>query len=263
MTAMVPPRVRTAADLLAPVAATLRGMSGAAPSRLATDLLVDDAAGWLPATRLIDGSHLPGLLHAAQQRWQAAPHAAAALAWKSYSYWTALPAVLGWAALRRVPLLDPADVLLDLRRHGAIPTIGLRRSVAVAVLPSVTRALSGLAQVRLVEGEAELLKLLRESLLDAHLMPLLQAFQGEVRVGTRTLLGSVSSGIATGILRAAHVLPGTPAEHIATLLEALGVADLIELVPGRNGQPVVRRRTCCLAFTLPRPKICAGCCIKP
>jgi hypothetical protein len=24
----------------------------------------------------------------------------------------------------------------------------------------------------------------------------------------------------------------------------------------------VLRKTCCLAFTLPQPKICAGCCIK-
>src|SRR5687767_14672693 len=131
---MVPPRVLTAADLLAPVTATLRGMSGAAaPSRLASGLLVSDTAGWLPATQLIDGSHLPRLLQAAQQQWQASPHAAAALVWKSYSYWMALPAVLGWASLRLVPLLRPADVLLDLRMHRAIPTIGLRRSVTVAV----------------------------------------------------------------------------------------------------------------------------------
>jgi hypothetical protein len=260
---MVPPRVLTAADLLAPVTATLRGMSSVVtPSRLVADLVVSETAGWLPATRLIDGSHLPRLLDAAQRQWQASPHAAAALVWKSYSYWMALPAVLGWASCRRVPLLHPADVLLDLRAHRAIPTIGLHRSVTVAVLPSAPLAPSEPSQVRLVEGEAELLALLRESLLDAHLMPLLEAFQGEVRVGTRTLLGSVSSGIATGILRAAHLLPGTPADHIATLLDALGVADLIELVSERNGRPVVRRRTCCLAFTLPRPKICAGCCIR-
>lgn len=264
MTAMVPPRVLTAADLLAPVTETLRGLSSvAAPSRLAADLLVTQTAGWLPATRLIDGSHLPRLLHAAQRQWQASPHAAAALVWKSYSYWIALPAVLGWASLRRVPLLHPADVVLEVSAHQAIPTIGLRPSVTVAILGSVPPAGSGPAPVCPVDSEAELLARLRESLLDAHLLPLLEAFREEVRVGTRTLLGSVSSGIATGILRAAHVLPGRPAEDIATLLEALGLADLIELVPGRNGRPLIRRKTCCLAFTLPRPKICSGCCIKP
>jgi hypothetical protein len=162
-----------------------------------------------------------------------------------------------------VPLLHPAEVLLDVRTPHAIPTIGLRHSVTVAVLPPVPPSLSGVSQVRVAGGEAELLALLRASLLDAHLTPLLQAFRDEVRIGARTLLGSVSSGIATGILRAAHLLPGRPAEHIATLLDALGVADLIELEPGRNGRPVIRRKTCCLAFTLPRPKVCSGCCIKP
>jgi ferric iron reductase protein FhuF len=40
------------------------------------------------------------------------------------------------------------------------------------------------------------------------------------------------------------------------------VADLVELVPGRGGEPTVQRRTCCLAFTLPSPKVCQGCCVR-
>jgi ferric iron reductase protein FhuF len=40
------------------------------------------------------------------------------------------------------------------------------------------------------------------------------------------------------------------------------VADLIELVPERDGRLDVQRKTCCLAFTLPQPKVCKGCCIK-
>ena len=39
------------------------------------------------------------------------------------------------------------------------------------------------------------------------------------------------------------------------------IADLVDLVAGPGGRPTVQRKTCCLAFTLPRPKICAGCCI--
>jgi ferric iron reductase protein FhuF len=58
------------------------------------------------------------------------------------------------------------------------------------------------------------------------------------------------------------VLPGSSAETIDTLLTALSVQDLIELVPGRNGKMDVQRKTCCLAFTLPNPKVCIGCCIK-
>jgi ferric iron reductase protein FhuF len=83
-----------------------------------------------------------------------------------------------------------------------------------------------------------------------------------VRLGKRTLLGSLSSGVAYAVLRSADVLPGSSEETIDTLLGALGVADLIELVESPNGKLEVQRKTCCLAFTLPNPKVCAGCCIK-
>jgi len=58
------------------------------------------------------------------------------------------------------------------------------------------------------------------------------------------------------------LLPGSSAETIDVLLTALGIEDLIELVPDRTGRLDVQRKTCCLAFTLPQPKICQGCCIK-
>jgi hypothetical protein len=83
-----------------------------------------------------------------------------------------------------------------------------------------------------------------------------------VRVGKRTLLGSLSSGVAYAVLRSADVVPGSSAEMIGALLSAFDVEDLIELVPGQGGKVEVMRKTCCLAFTLPQPKICIGCCIK-
>ncbi|WP_425413607.1 IucA/IucC family C-terminal-domain containing protein [Micromonospora inyonensis] len=230
---------------------------------LAPGLLVDDEYGWSPATTLVDGTHLPALLTAAAHRWGGTPHACAALAWKSYSYWAALPAVLGWASARRVPLLDPADVLLHFEDHRPLVTLGLRRSTTVAVLPTDPLALAAPPEVRVVADEAELLKLLRASLLDAHLDPLIRAIQAEVRIGARTLLGSVASGVAHGILRAADALPGSAVESVDTVLGALGVRDLVDLVPGASGQPTVQRRTCCLAFTLPKPKYCQGCCVRP
>ncbi|MGC5019061.1 IucA/IucC family C-terminal-domain containing protein [Micromonospora sp. DT47] len=249
---------------LAPVTATLLAMFGTDElPGLAPGLVVADEAGWSPATTLVDGSRLPDFLHAATRRWGGTPHACAALAWKSYSYWTALPVVLGWASARRVPLLDPADVLIHFEDHHQLLTMGLRRSTTVAVLPSDPLALTGRPEVRVVADEAELLRVLRASLLDAHLNPVIAAIQAEVRVGARTLLGSVASGIAHGILRAADTLPGSSVRTIATLLDALDLADLVELVPGPAGEPTVQRRTCCLAFTLPRPKICQGCCVRP
>ncbi|MFC7547029.1 IucA/IucC family C-terminal-domain containing protein [Plantactinospora sp. GCM10030261] len=230
---------------------------------LAPGLVVDDESGWTPVTRLIDGEGLPELLAAAAHRWDAQPHAAAALLWKSYSYYATLPVVLGWAAARRVPLLEPADVLVRADADGPLVTIGLRRRARVAVLPSDPLALTGRADVRVVRDDAELLTLLRESLLDRHLNPLIEAIRGQVRLNARTLLGSVSSAVAYGVLRAAGSLPGASVESVGTLLDALGLAELIELVPGPSGEPTVQRKTCCLAFTLPKPKLCAGCCVRP
>jgi ferric iron reductase protein FhuF len=48
------------------------------------------------------------------------------------------------------------------------------------------------------------------------------------------------------------------------ILTALGLEDLVDLSSRRDGRPglEVQRRTCCLAFTLPEPKICSGCCIR-
>ncbi|MEU3457837.1 hypothetical protein ABZ671_30240 [Micromonospora sp. NPDC006766] len=255
---------RDTATPLAPVTATLRAMfgtddlPGVAPGLLVTG----NETRWSPATRLIDGTLLPEFLHGAARRWGGTPHACAALAWKSYSYWTALPVVLGWASARRVPLLDPADVLIHFEDPQQLLTLGLRDSTTVAVLPDDPLALAGAPGVRVVAGEAALLDALRAALLDAHFAPLIGAIQAEVRVGTRTLLGSVASGIAHGILRASDALPGSAPENIGTLLDALGLDDLVELVPGPAGEPTVQRRTCCLAFTLPQPKVCQGCCVR-
>ncbi|WP_229399348.1 IucA/IucC family C-terminal-domain containing protein [Micromonospora okii] len=254
----------TTATPLAPVTATLRAVFGTDDlPGLAPGLLVtDDRFGWAPATTLVDGTRLPELLSAAARRWGGTPHACAALAWKAYSYWAALPAVLGWAAARRVPLLDASDVLIHFEAHGPLVTIGLRRSTAVAVLPSDPLALAGLPEVRVVADEAELLAALRASLLDAHLAPLIAAIQTEVRIGARTLLGSVAASVAQAVLGAADTLPGPAVRHVETLLAALDLADLVELVPGPAGKPTVQRRTCCLAFTLPSPKVCQGCCLR-
>ena len=247
---------------LAPVVSTLRAMFGTDDlPGLVPGLIVADEPGWAPATELVDGTRLTELLDAAARQWSAAPHAAAALAWKSYTYWLTLPAVLGWASARRVPLLRPSDVLIQIDR-GALVTLGLRRSTTIAVLPSDPLAVSGRPEVLVVPDEAALLAVFRTSLLDEHLIPLLDAINAQVRVGARTLLGSVASAVAYGILRSADALPGPSVANMGALLSALGVAELIELVPGPNGGPTLRRKTCCLAFTLPRPNVCTDCCLR-
>ena len=57
---------------------------------------------WVRASTLTEPDGLAVLLKAAAKRWNAPPHAAATLAWKSYSYWASLPVILSWATARRV-----------------------------------------------------------------------------------------------------------------------------------------------------------------
>jgi hypothetical protein len=251
-------------ELLAPITATLRSTFGTdhLPG-LAPGLLIGQEPGWLPSTELITGDRLPALLADAERRWHASPHTAAALTWKAYSYWLTLPVVLGWASARRVPLVRPADVLFRTAETEPALTLGLRPTTAVAVLPGDPLVLIGHPGLRVVADEAELLATLRATLLDGHLAPLLAALRANVRLGARTLLGSLAAAVAQGIVTNADALPGCSARHVDTLLDALGLTGLIELVPGPTGALSVQRKTCCLAFTLPEPKICHGCCLRP
>jgi hypothetical protein len=229
-------------------------------------LLVTDPTGWVRATALVSGAVLDDLLGAAARRWQASPHAAAALAFKHYAYWLALPAVLGYATVRRVPLLSPDTVLLRWSPDGGpflrIGIAARRSPISVAVLPSdelLTRA-----GVRVVPHEAALLDELRTALMDEHLTPVLGHIRRRTHLGRRTLWGSLASGVAHGLSRAADVIPGPTLPVAEAVLAALGIADLVEIAssPASAGL-TVQRRTCCLAFTLPEPhrKVCAGCCI--
>jgi ferric iron reductase protein FhuF len=112
---------------------------------------------------------------------------------------------------------------------------------------------------------------LRQTLVDEHLGPVLDGLRELVHLGRRTLLGSLASGVAYALVRSSDALPGPIAatrslserrpvsvrQTARTLLAALGVEDLVEITP----QLGVRRRTCCLAFTLPQPKVCSSCCL--
>ena len=240
-----------ALDPLLSTVDAMRGRLGEGPVHgLVPGLVVTDPAGWTPAARFADGTALPGLISAAQRRWGASPHAAAALAWKSYAYWVALPAVLGYTSATRVPDMSSGNVLLRLHVGPPFLEVGLGRQ-AVAVTP--TDPLAGRPGVRVVD---DLPGYLRESLLDRHLAAVLDGLHGRVHLGRRTLLGSVASAIAHALVRAESARPGSVARG-RPLLDALGLADLVEITPAL----AVRRRTCCLAFTLPEPKICRGCCL--
>ena len=254
-------------DALAPVRVTLDAMAAQPDTPGLTGLLpgltVDGQplVDWVPATSLVSGIALFDLLDHAKQRWRAAPHAAAALAWKCYAYWVALPAVIGYAGARRVPLMTPDAVVVHWSTRQPFLTLGVHRP-EVAVLASDPMAADPATGIRVVPDDEALLRVLRESLLDQHLVPIMDNIRALLHVGRRTLMGSVASGVAYGVSRAAGVLPGSALETADRVLATLGVADLVDLSPHAGGGITVQRKTCCLAFTLPEPKICSGCCIR-
>lgn len=255
-----------AADPLTPIRATLRAMAASPGNRtsgISPNLTIDHADGWVRATDLISGDAIDDFLDTAKQRWRATAHAAAALAWKCYSYWLALPAVLGYAVARRVPLLRPDAVRVAWSPEQPFLRVGLA-AVEVAVLPTDPLALRPATGIRVVADEAALLAELRVSLVDEHLHPLLDQVRHGLHLGRRTFWGSLASGVAHGLSRAADVLPGPTLDTADQVLTALGVRELVELGPRAGGRAGlnVQRKTCCLAFTLPEPKICSGCCIR-
>jgi hypothetical protein len=274
-----------AADALAPIRETLQHMAARPDipplSGIEPGLVVTDPTDWVRATDLVSGAALDDLLETAARRWHAAPHAAAALAFKCYSYWLALPAVLGYATVRRVPLLTPDAVLVRWSAERPFVRVGLapaRRSatasgrsasvpgVTVAVLPNDPVLLYGPGRgIRVVPDEAALLAQLRTTIMDEHLGPILDHIRSRRHVGRRTLWGSLAAGVAHGLSRAADVIPGSTLEAAQTVLASLDLVDLVEVTQGCDSAALsVSRRTCCLAFTLPEPqrKVCTGCCIR-
>jgi hypothetical protein len=255
---------RRAVDPLAPVNAALAAIrlrhGRHSLQGLASGLVVSSSSG-ATAEHLLTHDGAGRLLAAAAARWNAQPHAAAALAWKCYSYWLALPAVLGFASARRVPLMAPDRVLVRYSPAQPFLTLALREPVT-AVLAGDPITATDTPGLVVVPDEAALLGVLRSSLVDGHLEPMLERIQEHVHVGRRTLFGSVASGIAHGLSRAADALPGSTIEAADAVLAALDADDLVRLTPRPEGGLHVQRRTCCLAFTLPQPKVCSGCCIR-
>jgi ferric iron reductase protein FhuF len=210
----------------------IRARRGApAVHNVTPSLVVEDAAGWTPA----GPSLVPEFVDAARARWAAERHVATALAWKSYTYGVVLPVALGYATAGVVPDLSAGNVLVRLHGRDPFVEVGVRA--------------------------AQTTDALQATLLDEHLLPMLDRLHEELHIGRRTLLGAVASAICHAMLRASDILPGTAVSSAHELLEQLGLADLVDFGPDATGRLTVSRRTCCLAFALPTPRVCAGCCI--
>ncbi|WP_127502597.1 hypothetical protein [Actinoplanes solisilvae] len=204
---------------------------------LASGLVVRELDGWTRASELDPRR----LVDAAQRRWEAPPHVAVALLWRAYALWLSVPAAFGWVAARRVPLLGGGDVLVRLDAPIAPVRLGLRSSELVPASPAV----------------------LRRTLLDEHVLPVLDGLQSVVRISRRILLGSLAAGVAHAARHAVRVVPGTSTSEIGTLLAVLGLDDLLDWSADEAGLVSIRRRTCCLAFMLPQPRFCGDCCVLP
>jgi hypothetical protein len=220
----------------------------AAPGFAADRLAVRDPSGWIAATDLVSGDRLESLFAIPRRLWSAAPHAAAVLAWKTYTYRLAQPLALAWTHAREVPLLSADNVLIKLSPQRPYVTVGLRRSTS-AVLATSPAVRSHDAIV--APDEAALLDFLRLTLMDQHLRPLLARTRLIRRIGARVLWGQVAAGLAYAL----SDVSATPGADAGVLNGALGLGELA----GVDENDQVWRNTCCLAFSTPALSACRDC----
>ena len=255
-----------AAPPLAPVTATLRSMFGTDElPGLHRGLLVHDEAGWMPASVLADGSELPRLLDAA-----GTPLAGRVDARGRRAGLEGVQLLARAAGRPRLGLGPPGAAVARVRR--ADPLRG-QAAAGDDRLPAYDRPWRccrptrwpspGCPRCWSCPTRRRLLDAMRTSLLDGHVTPMLDAIHHSVRARATypprlVVLRHRQRHPARG--RRAARRHGRQHRHGA---RGARLDDLVEIVPGAGGEPFVQRRTCCLAFTLPEPKLCSGCCIKP
>ncbi|WP_030171562.1 (2Fe-2S)-binding protein [Spirillospora albida] len=231
---------RAAEEALEPLFERLRAIAATGMPLGAVPGLRPPGDGWAAVGELTVPPHdrLGELVGAVERQWDAPAHVAAALWWKSFSYWSTLPAVLGWALNRRVPVPAPDTTM--------VRTIAEEPRMQVAA-----------TEFRVVTGDTgELGEVIAGTLLrDLH-APLIEALHALTRAGRRGLWGSVAEALADPLIWFADDLVDDPAAAARALLDAVGepVAGLVEL-------PGPRRRTCCLWVTLPGREPCSTCCV--
>lgn len=190
--------------------------------------------------------------------WGATPHVAAALAWKTYSYWSVLPAVLGYVSARRVPLWNPKEAHFIISRHNPLFSLHLGET-KFAVLAD--DPLASHPDVVVAKDDAQLRQFARESLLDEHLDVVMRMLSKHARIGRRNLMGSLASGICYAVSCTAGASSQSGESIARDVLETFGVANLVDISSGDDGKLVYQRHTCCLAFTLKGRNICSTCCL--
>ncbi|MFC3493369.1 hypothetical protein [Glycomyces rhizosphaerae] len=212
-----------------------------------------------PAAELAAGERIEELMGTAAALWGGSAHANAALAWKTYCYWTLAPVVLGYVAARRVPVMDASNAVFSVAEDASMFSV---RQIRPRFLALPHDPCAAHPDVEVVANEAVLLDRLRATVFDAHLAPVLDAFLARARVGRRTLMGSVASGIAYGVASIAQVVPDPDDVLAKTLLDAFDVSALVDIRTDEAGRLVYQRRTCCLALTIEGNRTCSTCCVQ-
>ncbi|MET8868202.1 (2Fe-2S)-binding protein [Nonomuraea sp. NPDC004580] len=209
-------------DVLRRLADERGGVLGVVP-----ELVIEPDESWTPVTELVREPYtlLARLVDETAARWNAPRHVGAALFWKTYGYWHALPMALGWALDGRVPVMPFGETYVKASDAG------------------VTLAATS---VRWESGEGAIREALEESQ-----RPLVAAIGALAKVGERTLWGSTAEAFAHPLT---SIVPGDYME----LLRRIGppLDGLIE--PAGDGY---FRRTCCLWITLPDVEPCGSCCV--
>jgi hypothetical protein len=223
------------------------------------DGTVREGAIEFPGAELASGERIDELMGTAAALWGGSAHANAALAWKTYCYWTLAPVVLGYLAGRRVPVMDAGNAVFSVAEDAPMFAV---RQIRPRFLALPHDPCASHPDVEVVANEGILLDRLRATVFDAHLAPVLEAFLSRVRVGRRTLMGSVASGLAYAVASIAQVAPD-PDEVVAkTLLDVFDVSDLVDVTTDEEGRLVYQRRTCCLALTIEGNGTCSTCCVR-
>jgi hypothetical protein len=218
------------------------------PRFIADPLVTETEDGWIPASDLVSGERLESLFELPQRLWDAPSHAAAVLAWKTYTYRLAQPLATAWALAREIPLLSADNVLVSVLPKSPYIAIALRRATS-AVLPTSPATRSHDAIV--LPDEAGMLAFFRGTLIDQHLQPLLERTKETRRVGERVLWGQAAAAIAYAFAD----ISASAMQDTALFTNALPVCGLA----GVDGDEQVWRNTCCLAFASPSLSACRDC----
>ncbi|MCD0442385.1 hypothetical protein LO763_01935 [Glycomyces sp. A-F 0318] len=216
-------------------------------------------AAAFPAAGLAAGERVEELMRTAAALWGGSPHANAALTWKTYCYWAVAPVVLGYLADRRVPVMDAANTVFSVSRDAPMFSV---RQVRPRFLVLPHDPCAGGPGAEVAANEGDLLDRMRTSVFEDHLEPVLDAFLARVRVGRRTLMGSLASGLAYAVASMAQVAPEPDEVAAKTLLDAFDVGHLVDIATDEAGRLVYRRRTCCLALTIDGSRTCSTCCVR-